>query len=168
MAKIDDLLHNYTRQVAMPWERKIAGAQRVWFAVYDKSDERRIRARIGDFELRTKALAQSYMAGGWKADAAMLAALADVRAADDVSAVRDAILTLYQPWLRETAERFQQLVPEALEHPAGSPVGSSPVREPAFSSPMACATMSGRNYERSWRCAAIPSMPAGTGVPCRP
>lgn len=65
-----------------------------------------------------EALAQSYMAGGWKADAAMLAGLADVRAADDVSAVRDAILTLYQPWLRDTAERFQQLVPDTLEHPS--------------------------------------------------
>jgi hypothetical protein len=54
VAKVDDLLHNYARQVALPWDRKIAGAQRVWFAVYDKSDERRIRARIGDFELRTK------------------------------------------------------------------------------------------------------------------
>lgn len=54
MAKIDDLLHNYARQVGMPWDRKIAGAQRVWFAVYDKSDERRVRARVGDFELRTK------------------------------------------------------------------------------------------------------------------
>lgn len=54
MAKIDDLLHNYARQVALPWERKIAGAQRAWFAVYDKSDERRVRARAGDFELRTK------------------------------------------------------------------------------------------------------------------
>src|SRR5207247_1983723 len=35
-------------------DRKIAEAQRVWFAVYDQTDERRIRARTGDFELRTK------------------------------------------------------------------------------------------------------------------
>jgi hypothetical protein len=54
VAKVDDLLHNYARQVAMPWDRKLAGAQRVWFAVYDNSDERRIRARLGEFELRTK------------------------------------------------------------------------------------------------------------------
>jgi hypothetical protein len=54
VAKIDDLLSNYGRQVAMPWDRKLAGPQRVWFAVYDKTDERRLRARMGDFELRTK------------------------------------------------------------------------------------------------------------------
>jgi len=64
------------------------------------------------------ALADSYTSGGWKADAAMLAALAAVKTADDVAAVREAIRTLYQPWLRDTAERFQQLAPETLEHPS--------------------------------------------------
>jgi hypothetical protein len=54
VAKIDDLLNNYTRQAAMPWDGKLAGAQRVWFAVYEKTDERRLRARVTDFELRTK------------------------------------------------------------------------------------------------------------------
>lgn len=61
MAKIDDLLSNYARQVAMPWDRKLAGPQRVWFAVYDKADERRLRARIGDFELRTKEAGHSWV-----------------------------------------------------------------------------------------------------------
>jgi hypothetical protein len=54
VARIDDLLQNYTRHMSLPWDRKLAGAQRVWFAVYDKTDERRVRARMGDFELRTK------------------------------------------------------------------------------------------------------------------
>ncbi|HYT90715.1 MAG TPA: BREX protein BrxB domain-containing protein [Gemmataceae bacterium] len=54
MARIDDLLHQYERQVSLPWDRKLAGVQRVWFVVYDKTDERRLRARLGDFELKTK------------------------------------------------------------------------------------------------------------------
>jgi hypothetical protein len=54
VARLDDLLRNYARQVSLPWERKLAGAQRVWFAVYDKADERRLRNRLGDFELKTR------------------------------------------------------------------------------------------------------------------
>ena len=54
MSRIDDLLRNYGRQVALPWERKLAGPQRVWFAVYDKTDERRLRYALGDFEVRTR------------------------------------------------------------------------------------------------------------------
>ena len=54
MAKLDSLLQNYERQVAMPWDHKLAGAQRVWFVVHDKADERRVRTRVADFELRTK------------------------------------------------------------------------------------------------------------------
>jgi hypothetical protein len=57
-----------------------------------------------------RALAEAYVAGGWKADDAMLAALAAVQASDDVAAVRAAVLTLYRPWLEETTARFQALV----------------------------------------------------------
>lgn len=64
------------------------------------------------------AVAESYAGGGWKADAAAIDALASVKSAEDLAAVREAVLALYQPWLRDTAERFQQLVPETLEHPS--------------------------------------------------
>jgi hypothetical protein len=74
------------------------------------------------------ALAHAYTAEGWKADAAMLGALAAVRSADDVRAVREAALTLYQPWLRETSERFQQLVPETLEHPRRNASSGPPAK----------------------------------------
>jgi hypothetical protein len=47
-------LQNYERQVTIPWDPRLAGAQRVWFVVHDKADERRVRARVADFELRTK------------------------------------------------------------------------------------------------------------------
>jgi hypothetical protein len=54
MGKLETLLHNYERYVALPWPENLAGPQKVWFAVYDETDERRLRARLGEFELATK------------------------------------------------------------------------------------------------------------------
>ncbi len=61
MGRIEQLVENYGRFAALPWEQNLAGAQRVWFAVYDKSDERRLRIRLGEFELATKIAKH-----GWK------------------------------------------------------------------------------------------------------
>jgi hypothetical protein len=47
---IDRLLENYRRQVSLPWAKGVSGKQRVWFAVYPPSEERRIRARLPQFE----------------------------------------------------------------------------------------------------------------------
>lgn len=54
MSRVEKLVQRYEHFVTLPWERSLAGPQRVWFVTYDKSDERRIRARLGDFELATK------------------------------------------------------------------------------------------------------------------
>jgi len=51
--KIDVLLKNYIKTIEIPW-RNTAAAQRVIFAVYNKTDELRIRARLGEFEIATK------------------------------------------------------------------------------------------------------------------
>lgn len=53
MSRIDTLKKNYQRLCEMPWERRIAGPQRVWLAVYDKEDERRLRLRMSLFEQAT-------------------------------------------------------------------------------------------------------------------
>lgn len=50
MNAIDRLLANYSRQVSLPWSANVAGKQRVWFAVYPPAEERRIRARLPQFE----------------------------------------------------------------------------------------------------------------------
>ena len=52
MNKISRLLDSYRRFIALPW-RDAAAAQRVIFCVYDEGDERRLRARIDEFELAT-------------------------------------------------------------------------------------------------------------------
>ncbi len=54
MNKIEKLISNYEHRIALPWDDSLSGSQRVFFAVYDKTDERRLRARIEGFELATK------------------------------------------------------------------------------------------------------------------
>ena len=53
MSAIDRLLSNYSRQVRLPWSANMAGMQRVWFAVYPPAEERRVRARLPQFEAIT-------------------------------------------------------------------------------------------------------------------
>ena len=53
MSAIDRLLANYARQVCLPWSANMAGMQRVWFAVYPPAEERRVRARLAQFEALT-------------------------------------------------------------------------------------------------------------------
>ncbi len=54
MSGIERLLQRYERFIALPWDANLAGAQKVWFVVYDKADERRLRNRIASFELATR------------------------------------------------------------------------------------------------------------------
>jgi hypothetical protein len=53
MSAIDRLLSNYSRQVRLPWSATASGKQRVWFAVYPPAEERRVRARLPQFEAPT-------------------------------------------------------------------------------------------------------------------
>jgi Domain of unknown function (DUF1788) len=53
MNRIDLLKKNYQRLCEYSWDRNVAGAQRVWVAVYDKEDERKLRLRLGLFEEAT-------------------------------------------------------------------------------------------------------------------
>lgn len=53
MNAIDRLITNYGRQVRLPWSANVSGKQRVWFAVYSPAEERRLRARLPDFETLT-------------------------------------------------------------------------------------------------------------------
>jgi hypothetical protein len=53
MSAIDRLLSNYSRQVRLPWSAYVSGKQRIWFAVYPPAEERRVRARLPQFEAVT-------------------------------------------------------------------------------------------------------------------
>lgn len=56
------------------------------------------------------ALTQTYTESGWRADVAVLDALAAAERTEDVAAVAQVITAVYQPWLTAGATRFQQLV----------------------------------------------------------
>jgi hypothetical protein len=53
MSAIDRLLCNYSRHVRLPWSANMSGKQRIWFAVYPPAEERRVRARLPQFEAVT-------------------------------------------------------------------------------------------------------------------
>jgi hypothetical protein len=54
MARIEDLAERYGRHIGTPWQRTVAGAQRVVMVVYDKELERTLRARKLAFETATR------------------------------------------------------------------------------------------------------------------
>src|SRR5665213_1221799 len=62
MNRIDLLKKNYQRLCEYSWDRNVAGAQRVWLAVYDKEDERKLRLRLGLFEEATHHTGHKWMA----------------------------------------------------------------------------------------------------------
>jgi hypothetical protein len=54
VSRIDDLAEQYERHITTPWQRNLAGAQRIVFVVYPKEDERRLLVKLKEFEHRTK------------------------------------------------------------------------------------------------------------------
>lgn len=59
--QIETLVRNYRRQVSLPWEDNLAGAQKVWFAVYPPRHERRLRLRIPDFAHEAQAAGHAWV-----------------------------------------------------------------------------------------------------------
>lgn len=57
-----------------------------------------------------EAFAAAYAQNGWRADGAVLDALAFVTKAQDVEAVKAAVRASYEPWLEAGAERFQEFM----------------------------------------------------------
>jgi hypothetical protein len=54
MGRIEDLAERYAEHIRTPWQRTVAGAQRVIMVVYDKELERTLRARKIAFENATR------------------------------------------------------------------------------------------------------------------
>lgn len=58
--RVESLCRNYARQVGLPWDESLAGAQRVWFAVYPPELERRVRLRMALFEHETRQASKAW------------------------------------------------------------------------------------------------------------
>ena len=54
MNQVVQLSRIYRHHIGAPWQRTLAGAQRVMIVVYDKRRERSLRAGIGEFEQATR------------------------------------------------------------------------------------------------------------------
>jgi hypothetical protein len=68
----------------------------------------------------TAALGEAYASTGWRADANVLQALAEVETPADRQAVGCAVRAIYRPWLERTAQRFQSRVQAAPLPSAGA------------------------------------------------
>ncbi len=61
MNRIEALRSHYARYVSLPWDRSLPGPQRIWFAVYDPPDERRLRLLLPSFEIASREVGH-----GWR------------------------------------------------------------------------------------------------------
>lgn len=48
--RIEALIDAYTKVVKEPWSSALSGQERIWFLVYDPSEQRKIDLHMGDFE----------------------------------------------------------------------------------------------------------------------
>lgn len=55
MSKIKRLTLSYSKYIAVPWRDDAAAAQRVIFCVYNETEELRLRAKVDEFEIATRA-----------------------------------------------------------------------------------------------------------------
>jgi hypothetical protein len=58
--EIEGLLKAYERFLQLPWDRTLAGPQKIWFAIYEPAQERRLRLRLPEFEVVTKTAMHSW------------------------------------------------------------------------------------------------------------
>lgn len=60
-SKVAKLALAYRQHLTVPWQVGLAAIQRVIFAVYDKADELRLRANVGEFELATQQAGKQWL-----------------------------------------------------------------------------------------------------------
>ena len=60
-SRVAKLAAVYREHLSVPWQAGLAAIQRVIFAVYDKADELRLRANVGEFELATQQAGKQWL-----------------------------------------------------------------------------------------------------------
>ena len=60
-SKVAKLVSAYRQHLTVPWQAGLAAIQRVIFAVYDKTDELRLRANIEEFALATQQAGKKWL-----------------------------------------------------------------------------------------------------------
>jgi hypothetical protein len=54
MGRIEELAAVYGKHISASWQKDLSGPQRAVFIVYDKTDERKLRAKLDLFEMATR------------------------------------------------------------------------------------------------------------------
>lgn len=118
-----------------------------------------------------EAFADAYAKGGWKADAAALAALAACTVPETQSAVLGAVRSVYLPWVDSTARHLQQLIcneGQTTTKRSGS-IDPAPGRLVIFADGLRMDVaqllierleIAGVHAEQEWEWSAIPSVTA--------
>ena len=114
MGKIEDLAAEYERHICVPWQRTLAGAQRVVLVVYEKELERTLRARLGEFEHRTRAAGHGWLHHDCTRDFAEWMASADYRDAY-FEAPEDLEMKVAAEFLDHVSAPLRELLREADE-----------------------------------------------------
>ena len=60
-SKVAKLVSAYRQHLTVPWQSGLAAIQRVIFAVYDKTDELRLRANVEEFALATQQAGKQWL-----------------------------------------------------------------------------------------------------------
>ena len=60
-SKVTKLVASYREHLSVPWQSGLAAIQRIIFAVYDKTDELRLRANIDEFALVTQQAGKQWL-----------------------------------------------------------------------------------------------------------
>lgn len=60
MNEIEGLVQAYKNYVQLPWDQNLAGPQKIWFALYDPAQERRLRFRVQEFAEATRNAGHSW------------------------------------------------------------------------------------------------------------
>jgi hypothetical protein len=105
VGRIEDLAEIYRRHIATPWQRTVAGAQRVVMVVYDKDLERTLRARKLVFETATRDAGRDWF------EIDLSAAFAEWIAADDYA---DAYFASPEDLQLKLEAEFPEFVAERL------------------------------------------------------
>lgn len=140
----------------------LAGALQHLAALADATEKPLGGAAVAD-------IATAYAEKGWQADAAALDALATVEAAEDVAAVKAAVVALYRSWLEKAATALQTAVlgnpaanyapgPSSAAAPGTCIVFSDALRFDAGRKLVAALERRGLSCKIGWRLAAMPTV----------
>lgn len=108
MSRIKDLIESYAKFIAVPWRDDAAAAQRVIFCVYNENDELKLRAKIDEFEMTTRAVDHGW--GLFDLSSSFADWLSSQRYAEKYFAKPELLGTVMPKYLEYVVSQFQEVI----------------------------------------------------------